>query len=675
MTQLLSLLLTTLMAPAPAAAGDTVATDTVWSNTDISEAVVTTRAVGLRRLRTTAQNTQVITTTELRRAACCNLGESFTTNPSVDVSYSDAATGAKQIKLLGLSGTYVQMLTENAPNFRGAAAPYGLGYLAGPWIQSIQVSKGAGSVKQGYESVTGQINVEMLKPQAEPSLALNAYADHRGRVEGNVTGNAHLGERWSSGLLLHGEKAFAGHDDNGDGFIDAPKVRQVAVMNRWAYMGERYIFQGLVKMTDEQRESGEETHHASTDHERYAIDLTTHRWETTLKNAYIFDAEHNGNVALLVTGSLHDQDATYGHKVYNVLQKHGYASLMLERDGGEEHSFSVGLSYTYDDYRQQVRFTADPQQPLLPLNEREGVGGGYAQYTFHYDNRLLLMAGLRYDYSSVYGGAFTPRLHLRWNLSDALTLQASAGRGYRSPHRLAESSYLLASSRTLVVDERRLREEAWNIGGGVTASLTLFDRPLTFGAEYYFTRFHHQAVVDLDTDPHAALLTYNVGASQAHAAQAELTYQAFKDFTLTAAYRYTDVRENYVSGAVQRPLTSHSKGLVTMGYAPMMGKWQLDVTLALNGGGRLPTPAADASGQAAWRATYHAYSQLSAQVTRSFRHWDLYVGGENLTGYRQAQPIIDAAHPWGENFDATMVYAPLHGALGYVGVRYHLTKY
>ena len=259
---------------------------------------VSSRGPSTRKLRGSVTNTDVISSGELLRAACCNLGESFSTNPSVDVSYSDAATGARQIKLLGLAGSYVQMLTENIPNFRGSALPYGLGYIAGPWIQSIQVSKGASSVKNGYESLTGQINIEMKKPQADQQVAANAYVDSNAKVEINADGNIRLSKRLSTSLLLHGENTFASHDSNGDGFIDMPDLRQVALMNRWAWIGDSYIFQGAVKFLDESRHSGQDArhvHHAAPQEDLYTIDIDTQRWEGFVKNAYIFDHENDGN--------------------------------------------------------------------------------------------------------------------------------------------------------------------------------------------------------------------------------------------------------------------------------------------------------------------------------------------------------------------------------------------
>ncbi len=656
---------------------DTLSLDSLDLRWDLDEVVVSKRVKGIRKVRGSAMNTEVMNSAELKRAACCNLGESFTTNPSVDVNYSDAATGAKQVKLLGLPGTYVQMLTENIPNLRGAAAPYGLGYIPGTWMQSIQVSKGASSVKNGYESVTGQINVEMLKPQADQSVGANMYADHKGKVEANFNGNLHLTDKLSAGLLVHGENAFATHDENGDGFADAPKTRQVSLMNRWAYMSDSYIFQAAAKYLGEKRESGQIGHHApaTASYMPYLIDISTNRGEAFMKNAYIFDQDNNGNVALMLSGSIHNQKSGYGHKRYDVNQKNLYASLMLERDFGEHHALSTGISLNIDDYRQHYRLTHDASLPLTPLNESETTPGIYAQYTLNLESQLIAMGGVRYDHSSIYGNMFTPRVHVRWNFSEAASFHASAGRGYRSPLALADNSYLLASSREIVIDRPLRQEDAWNAGGGFSGETPLWGKTVTWNAEYYYTGFRQQTVVDLDYSPDMAIIGNIHGKSFSHAAQFELSTELFDDFTISAAYRYNDVKVDYGRGVVEKPLSSKSKGLFSISYAPMMGIWQFDATLALTGGGRMPTPRKDATDGALWEKRYKAFPTLNMQITKNFRHWAIYVGGENLTGYRQKTPIIGASDPWGSTFDATMIYAPIHGAVAYAGFRYTFTKY
>lgn len=650
----------------------------------LDEVVIVKRQNTTRKLRNVPTNSEIISSAELLRAACCNLGESFVSNASVDVNYSDAATGAKQIKLLGLSGTYVQMLTENVPNLRGAAALYGLGYIPGPWMQSIQVSKGASSVKNGYESVTGQINVEFLKPQADQSVSANGYVDLFGKAEVNASGNIHLGQRWSTALLLHGENAFASHDENDDGFIDLPRIRQVTAMNRWAYMGSSYVFQAAVRFLAEGRRSGQHTGHSahadgeSASREPYVIDIATRRWEAFTKNAYIFDKDNEGSLALILSGSIHNEDADYGHKLYDVRQDNIYASLMFERKWNEGlHALSTGLSLNYDYYNQHFRLDNNTGIDPAHAVEKETVPGVYAQYTFSARNGLILMGGLRYDHSSEYGSMFTPRFHARWNiLEGAVSPHASVGRGYRSPHALADNHFYMASSRKIIIGSDLQQEVAMNYGGGVSGFLSLFDRTMNYNAEFYYTRFSHQLLVDLDTDPHAVIISDSQNRpNYSRTFQVELTYPVISDLTVTAAYRLTDVKVDYGKGLVTKPLTSRNKGLFSLSWTPMMGLWQADATLAINGGGRMPTPYRTADGSLSWPERYKAFPQLNAQVTRNFRHWAVYVGGENLTGYRQKTPIIDAANPWGANFDATMVYAPIHGAMIYAGFRYTFTKY
>ena len=610
---------------------------------------VSVSAQGHRHAKTRGLgNTDFIGSGDLLRAACCNLGESFTTNPSVDVNYADAATGAQQIKLLGLSGTYVQMLTENIPNYRGAAAPYSLGYIPGPWMQSIQVSKGASSVKNGYESITGQINVEFKKPQATSFADANIFYNTKGKLEANLGTNLHLNDRWSMALLSHYEILDKVHDENGDGFVDMPKVRQGSLMNRWAYMGDNYKFQAAIKGLKNHREGGQIGQHAMITHP-YLIDITNERYEAFAKNAYIFDHEHGSNIALILSGSLHHENALYGNKQYNADQRNGYASLMFETDFDEHHSLSTGISLNHD------YFDFDETTP-----------GVYAQYTFKVDEQFTLMGGLRWDHSNIYGSFATPRMHLKYSPSDIVTLRGSIGKGYRTNHVMAEYNYLLASSRQLIIDDDLDQEEAWNYGVSAALSIPIGERKLELSTEYYYTTFLHQMLVDMDSNPHAVHFTNLVGDSYSHTWQAEATSELFEGFTLTATYRRTNVKTTIGGVLREKPLTNKYKGLITAQYKPGLGKWQFDATLQLNGGGRMP--------DGNWDSHYKGYEQLNAQVTRFFRYWSIYAGGENLTGRRQRHPIIAADDPWGPNFDATMVWGPVHGAIYYIGIRINWEK-
>ena len=630
--------------------------DSVWRTEQLQEVSVSAEGQRLAKSRGLG-NADFIGSGELLRAACCNLGESFTTNPSVDVSYDDAATGAQQIKLLGLSGHYVQMLTENIPNYRGTAAPYSLSYIPGPWMQSIQVSKGASSVKNGYESITGQINVEFKKPQATQFSDANLFLNTKGRLEANLGANLPLGKAWSTALLGHYELQDKTHDENNDGFADMPKVRQGSLMSRWEYMGDNYIFQTAIKGLKEHRVGGQAAH-ASKQHHPYLIDITNERYEFFAKNAYILNQEHGANIALILSGQLHHQNAVYGQKRYDIDERNGYASLMFETDFTEHHTLSTGISLNHDH-----------------IDFEETTPGIYAQYTYSPSEQFTLMGGLRWDHSNVYGAFVTPRMHLRYSpLGDALTIRASAGKGYRTNHVMAEYNYLLASSRQIKTDDQLDQEEAWNLGMSAALSIPIGERKLNLNAEYYYTTFRHQMVIDMDTDPHAVHFTNLQGDSYSHTWQVDASSEIADGLTLMAAWRRTNVKSTY--GGVLRdvPLTNRYKGLVTAGYKPGLGKWQFDVTLQLNGGGRMPDAYTLADGTQSWEARYKGYEQLSAQVTRFFRYWSIYAGGENITGRQQHEPIIDAGNPWGTAFDATMVWGPVHGAIYYIGIRINWNK-
>ena len=639
----------------------------------MDEVEVVERKLGVVKPRSSVLNVDMITDKELTRAACCNLGESFTTNPSVDVSYSDAATGAKQIKLLGLSGHYVQMLTENIPNYRGAASPFSLGYIPGPWMQSIQVSKGAASVKNGYESITGQINVEFKKPQMPEEINVNLFAASKGRVEANVDANIHLNKRLSTGILGHYENTLKSHDNNGDGFMDMPDIKQYNIQNRWAWVGDNYVFQASLKAIREKRTNGQMEMNSISDMPLYKIGINTDRYEMFTKNAYIFNKDKGTNLALILSGSFHDQNAFYGYKMYDVMQKNAYASLMFETNFNEHNSLSTGLSLDYDRFDQKYRLDNIKDAPRIKKDESERVEGAYAQYTYNH-KKWMVMAGLRIDNSSQYGTFITPRAHIKYAPSEIIHFRLSAGKGYRSPHILAENNYLLGSSRNIIINSDLKQEEAWNYGISSSLYLPVFGKTLNINAEYYYTDFINQIVADMDSDPHSVKFGNLEGKSYSHVFQLEATYPFFKGFSLTGAYRWTDVKSTYNNVLQERPLTSRYKGLLTASYQTPLGIWQFDATLQLNGGGRMPSPYKLSDSSLSWENRYKAFQQLNVQVTRWFRSCSVYVGGENLTGFKQNNPIIGAMNPWGDTFDSTMVYGPVDGAMFYVGLRYNWSK-
>ena len=634
--------------------------DSIFKDQTLQEVKAVARKPGTSRLAG-AVNGIAMNKDELFKAACCNLGESFTTNPSVDVAYNDATTGARQIKLLGLSGTYEQMLTENLPNFRGAAIPYALGYVPGPWMKGIQVSKGSASVKNGYESITGQINVDYLQPEDEQQVEVNLFGDTKSRIEANADANVHLSDKWATEILLHHENILKNHDDNGDGFYDMPGREQYNVQNRWVYKGKSYIFHGGLGALKEIRSSGQDGEHVHSD-DIYRIKLHTNRYEGYMKHAFILNHEHGTNIAFMSSASMHQLDARYGNKFYDLNEKNLYGSLMFETNFSTQHNLSLGLSFNHDYLGQN-----------LGKNEKETTPGAYAQYTYTLGTKLTAMAGVRFDHSSLYGNFFTPRFHVKYSPVDAISIRLSAGKGYRTVFGMAEYNYLLASGRNLNISKGLKQEEAWNYGLSTAFYIPMFGKTLKLNAEYYYTDFRNQAVVDYDANKEFISIYNLMGKSYSHTFQIDASYPLLKGLEITAAYRLNDVKCTYDYGKTlkEKPLTSKYKALFTASYKTPLGLWQFDATVQLNGGGRYPEPYQLADGSRSWSPRFHSFEQVSAQVTRWFRHWSIYVGGENLTGFKQKTPIYGAGNPWGSDFEPTLVWGPVEGRMFYAGVRVH----
>ncbi len=642
------------------------------SNNQLEEVVVTEKGMGSMKRKRSVVVTEDITSKALTRAACCNLSESFETNPSVDVAYSDAVTGAKQIQLLGLSGTYVQMLTENFPNMRGVASLYGLDYIPGPWMQSIQVSKGAASVKNGFESVTGQINVEYKKPKIADPFFINLFYGSAGRYEGNAVGAVELNDHLSTALFVNYYNEEQSHDKNGDTFLDMPKMKSFSAMNRWHYQTPNFVSQSGVKFLTDRRISGQ-THHTLPDNYEfnpYTINLHTDRVELFTKNGFILDQDRNESVAVIASGSYHDQQSNYAEQTYNMYESNIYASLLYESEFGEQHKLAAGMNYNWDKYVQRGN-VVDKYCPQW-RNWNESVVGAYAEYTWSPTENFTILGGIRTDWSSLHKWFVTPRLHVKYDVASWLHLRASAGKGYRSAYVFPENSYLLASSRQFKINSDLKQESAWNYGVSAQFYIPINDEELTFSAEWFYTDFNNQVVVDMDSNSHEVAF-YNLnGKSNSSVFQFEVSYPLFRGFTLLGAYRWMDVKCTYGDKTMRKPLSSRYKGLITASYETPLRKWQFDFTTQFNGGGRMPL--ADEE-RPLWNNSFESFVQLSAQITKRFRHCSIYVGGENLTNYRQDNPIVSPENPYSKNFDATMVWGPTMGRKFYVGVRYNIPKF
>ena len=618
---------------------------------------------------------QEISSEGLRRAACCSLAESFEGNASVDVSYSDAVTGARQIELLGLSGLYTQMMAENMPNFRGLASAFGLTYVPGTWMNGIQISKGTSSVRNGYESISGQINVDYKKPEEGESekLFLNLYGNTMTMTELNFNTHWNVGKHGSMMVLGHANKNFMQMDGNDDGFMDDPMVTQGNVFMRYNYNNNDW-FEGMwgVKALMENRYGGMMGFHPYRNFINLEPTLSyflinTQRYEAFSKTGFMFDRD---DTSLGIQQQLiyHDLESYYFSRTnYNATQLSYYANALFDSYiVNDHHKYSVGASYSYDKYDEKLNDST--------FRRIEHVPGVFGEYVFNDEHHWSVIAGFRADYNSYYKRMlYTPRLHVRFKTHDELTLRLSAGKGYRSPNVLAENSTMMASAREIVFVDMPKMEEAWNYGINLTKGIDIGWREIVINADFYRTDFVNQIVLDRDADAHQVRI-YNLdGKSYSNSAQIEANCEIFRDFDLTLAFRYNDVKMTINDTLREKPFVNRYKGLVAISYAP--GTWQFDLTTQFNGDSRVPdlsgNATAVADGQNIERSPF--YVIMNAQITKKLgKCWEVYVGGENLTNYKQEHPIISASNPQSDDFDASMVWGPLSGIRAYAGVRFQI---
>ncbi|WP_019990202.1 TonB-dependent receptor [Rudanella lutea] len=619
--------------------------------------------------------TEVLTQRTLAKAACCNLSESFETNASVSVSYSDAVTGARQIQFLGLGGQYVQTNVENIPNIRGLASTFGMSYIPGTWITSIDVGKGVGSVVNGYEGMTGALNIELQKPdfKAETERTqwlLNGYANTFGRVEGNVNVSRALSKKWSVGGLGHVSALRTRIDQNGDNFLDLPMYRQYNAINRWKYNSERFMAQFGFKALYEDREGGQV---AAVNGPKYEFTNGTKRLEFFSKMARLYPEKPYRGLGLILNGLNHEQDARFGFAPYSGNQQMLYANLIYQSIiDNTNHTFKTGVSYMLDRYNESYK------QKLLPTNRTESVPGAFFEYTYTYPERFALVIGNRIDFHNLYGAQWSPRVHAKYHIHNLITARASAGRGFRVPNLMAENFGYFVSSREVFFRSPLRPEVSWNYGLGLTNEFLMFGNKASFILDYFRTNFTQQMVVDLE---HARQINFYQlqGKSFANSFQAELNMQPIRRMEVKAAYRLFDVRQSLgaafgESVLLERMMVSRDRVLFNVGYALPYDKWKFDATLQWNGPKRIPYMADGYlhPGYANMRTDRApGFANLNAQVSRTFRNGlELYLGGENLTGFRQLDPIMHADMPFSPNFDAaSRVWGPITGAMVYVGFR------
>ncbi|WP_066223647.1 TonB-dependent receptor [Formosa haliotis] len=653
----------------------------IWlhPNLELEEILIRKKLNPIQKSLFQIQNVVNVDSREMLKAACCNLSESFETNPAVDVNISDAITGAKQIQMLGLNSPYLLFTQENMPSIRGASQIYGLSFIPGSWIESIQITKGAGNVLNGFESISGQINTELVKPLTDYKFFLNMYANIFERYEFNARYNKKLSEKLATGFYLHSNLRNGKIDHNSDNFLDIPLAKQINFMNRWQYVDP---LKGWVSFFNAQylfdeKQTGEKSFNPDIDkftNNAWGSEVKSSRLDLFAKLGYVFPDLPYQSVGYQMAFSHHNQYSYYGLNEYNIEQQSYYSNLIFNSIiGSTQHKFKTGLNFTFDNFNEDVNRHS--------WDRRDNSVGAFFEYTYDNLDKLSFVLGIRVDNHNRLGAFITPRLHLRYSLWNRASLRFSGGRGKRAANIFTENQQFFASSRSVNIENNGGNiysldsEIAWNTGIGLIQKLYLWDRAFDFSVDYYITDFEEQVVVDWENPREISF--YNLkGNSVSKSLQLDINYELFQNLNLRLTYKNYDVKIDYNSGTLQKPLQPEHRFFMNISYETPRktreSQWKIDFTIHWTGEQRLPNTVSNPIEYQL--GTYsESYSIMNFNLTRVLNEKiDLYLGGENIGNSVQKNPILGADDPFGSYFDSTLLYAPVLGGTYYLGFRFKL---
>ena len=646
---------------------------------ELEEVTLKSKKKATQRSFIQTKNVFTVNSAELLKAACCNLAESFETNPSIDVNFSDALTGTRQIQMLGLKSPYLLITQENIPSIRGAGQVFGLTFTPGTWVESIQITKGAGSVINGYESISGQINAELVKPLTDNRIFLNAYGSLGGRYELNSHLNHKISDKWQTGIYIHGNYRNKKFDRNKDGFLDNPLISQVNVMNRWQYLDAEKGWVSFinVRFMDDSKQTGQNNFDPLIDKgssEIWGGEIDTKRFDSSLKLGYVFPQLPFQSFGFQFSYSNHDQDSYFGLKTYDINHQSVYSNLLFNSIIGDTRSkFTTGLNFTYDIYDEFVN--------SINFSRKENSFGGFFEYAYDNSDNFSFTSGVRVDTHNLLGTYITPRLHIRYVPWEKGVLRASIGQGRKSANVFAENQQLFASSRQIDIQSSGGKiygldpEVAWNYGLSYLQGFNLFNRKGDITFDYYRTHFQNQVVVDWENPQRISF--YNLdGESYANSFQTEINYFINDNLNLRLAYKYYDIQTDYASGKLSKPLTPNHRLFANISYETKklddIKQWKFDLTYNFIGEQRLPDTSTNPM-QYQFEEYSNSYSLLNTQITKVFSEkFEMYFGVENLTDLKQKNPILASDDPFGDSFDSTIIYAPIFGRMLYSGLRFKI---
>ncbi|WP_339755371.1 TonB-dependent receptor [Algoriphagus aquimarinus] len=591
------------------------------------------------------------------------------------------------IHINGLEGPYTMVLIDGMPIVSGLATVYGLTGIPQSLIDRVEVVKGPASTLYGSEAVGGLINVITKKPESAPLVSTDFFSTGWGEMNLDMGLRSNWGKNIQS---LSGVNAFYYDnpiDNNGDGFTDVTLSKRISFFqkinvlrpeNRLFTMAGRYVYEdrwgGEMNWTSANR-GGDEV---------YGESIYTSRWETF--GTWQLPTTENMNFQFSVNG--HNQNSVYGTTIYKADQYIGFGQLTWAKTV-QKHNLLLGSAYRYTFYDDNTSATSD----LISDENAPSVihlPGAFLQDEIKLTESQSLLLGIRYDYNSIHGSIFSPRVNYKLSSADKHTVfRLSAGNGFRVANVFTEDHAALTGAREVVFTEELKPEQSWNMNANLVKKIYT-DKGTFIGLDgsAFYTYFTNRIIPDYETNPNQIIYSNLDGSAVSKGVSLNIDAAWPNGLNVTAGGTLMDVSIEEEGIKTRQLLTERFSGVWSVGYDFFQLGLTLDYTGNVYSPMRLPLlgPLDDRPAYSPW------YSIQNIQLTKKLgERWEVYGGVKNLLNFTPAaNSIARSFDPFDKNvtfaadgsviptsnnpnaltFDPTYVYAPNQGIRGFLGVRF-----
>ena len=648
--------------------------DTMMMN-DLMEVVILKKKKSISQLYNISSNVINVDKEELLKSACCNISESFETNPHIETNFTNSIIGIKQISLFGLKSPYILISEEDLPSIRAGTQVIGLNYIPGTWVESIQINKGTSNVENGYESLTGEINVKLKKPKDDDPFFLNIFRGYKGRNELNIQFSEKLSNKLYSSLFVHGSNRQKKVDKNLDSFLDKPTSSQFNILNRWQFESTDNSFSAMLTLNGfkDRKKIGQISpkNIGKSEEKIWNGSINTNQLKSNFILNYNFLDRPYNNLTFQLFNSFLDYNSFYGFRKYDFKLNTNYLKIYFKSIiQNTMNKIKVGINLVEDDF--------DESLTKKKYDRSEKSIGGFFEYNYDNLDDFSFNGGVRIDNHNRLNTFITPKFNLKYKINSKSILKLSYGRGKRLSSIFLENLNIFVSNRKIKILRKNnlsygLKPElADNFGINFNYNFRLNKKNAFLTFDFYRTQFKNQIIADYEI-PNEISFYNSDGKSFSNSYLIEFVYDPIKNLELTLAYKYNDVKFNYLSGLKRKALNPEDRIFINLNYNYKdlnidRDIWRFNFSLHAIGKQRIPENLNSLNGFESKK-----YMLLNFQLTKIFnKNFELYLGFENLANYLQKNPIIDSNNPFGSNFDSSLIYAPIVGAMNYFGLRYNL---